>query len=190
MSHKSLLNASLYGILLSIDRDLIRQVVDGGCSCGGRLHRSDYVRKPRGPGWPSAPEFSLRFSACCDREGCRRRATSASTRFLGRRVYLGVMVVLVTALRQGPTPLGTRVLRAEFGVDRRTVERWRGWWRDVFLESRWWRLVRAALVGVTADVPISIVGHLCGFEGGALLANVMRTLAGVGQSPHLPDLAF
>jgi hypothetical protein len=37
-------------------------------------------------------------------EGCRTRLTPVSVRFLGRRVYLGAIVLLACVLRQGPTP--------------------------------------------------------------------------------------
>jgi hypothetical protein len=40
-----------------------------------------------------------RFSFCCDRDGCRNRATPPSVRFLGRKVYLGAVVMLISASR-------------------------------------------------------------------------------------------
>lgn len=187
MSHKKLLDASLCGLLLEIDQDLMRAVLERGCSCGGRLHRSNYMRKPRGAGWPSDPSYSVRYSACCDQEGCRQRATSSSVRFLGRRVFLGVLVVLVSALRQGPTPTRMRVLTDEFGVDRRTVERWQRWWRDEFKGSRCWRLVRARLVEVGEVMPGSIMEHLKELGERERLIAAMRLLAGVGRSAGLPD---
>ena len=67
--------------------------------CGGPLHRGDYPRKPRGGLSPSAAEaFGRRFSLCCGREGCRRRATPPSVRFLGRRVYVGAVVIVASAI--------------------------------------------------------------------------------------------
>lgn len=61
------------------------------------MHRADYDRKPRG-----GPEhWSERHSFCCDQDGCRRRHTPPSVRFLGRKVYVGFVVVLKTALHQG-----------------------------------------------------------------------------------------
>jgi hypothetical protein len=48
------------------------------------------------------------LSLCCSRDGCRRRMTPPSVRFLGRRVYLGAVLVLVSAMQQGSLP-GRRV---------------------------------------------------------------------------------
>ena len=48
-----------------------------------------------------------------------------SVRFLGRKVYLGAVVVLVAAMRQGPSPRRVRELSELFGADRRTIARWR-----------------------------------------------------------------
>jgi hypothetical protein len=60
-------------------------------------------------------------------------------RFLGRRVYFGVAVVLVTAMAYGATPRRAAGLRAQLGVDRHTLVRWRQWWREHFPASRFWR---------------------------------------------------
>ena len=69
--------------------------------------------------------------------------TPASLRFLGRRVYLGLIVVLVAALRHGPSPTRVRKLREPTGVSRRTVERWCRWWRSGFVETPFWQIARA-----------------------------------------------
>ena len=42
------LDASLWAILLSLDRDLAERTRAGACACGGPLHASPYARKPRG----------------------------------------------------------------------------------------------------------------------------------------------
>ena len=58
-------------------------------------------------------------------EGCRRRHTPPSVRFLGRRVYVGLVVVLVSAMRHGLTAPRVQRLREQLGIDRQTLERWR-----------------------------------------------------------------
>ena len=98
-----------------------------------------YPRKPRGGPANLSPERERRFSFCCDRGGCRGRATPPSVRFLGRRVYFGVTVVLVTAMAHGTTPRRSAELRAQLGVDRRTLSRWRRWWQEHFPASPFWR---------------------------------------------------
>jgi len=61
-----------------------------------------------------------------------------SVRFLGRRVYLALAVVLVSARRAGPTPAAAR-LGTQLGVARRTVARWGEWWREQFPLTPLWR---------------------------------------------------
>lgn len=147
MCHTYLSDARLFSLLLDIDRDLAERTKGARCPfCGATLHIANYPRKPRGvEGLSLGVEFSWRFSFCCGREGCRRRATPPSVRFLGRTVYLSVVVMLITALRQGPTPPGVKKLKAELGVDRRTLKRWQAWWREVFPRGAFWAQARRQL---------------------------------------------
>lgn len=154
------LDASLGHRLLQIDRDLAEKARAKGCECGGPLHAAPYRRKPRGDLDLGAneDEFAVRFSFCCGVEGCRKRTTPPSARFLDRRVYLGVIVVLVGALRQGPTRMRVRVLHERLGVSRRTVERWHAWWHDEFPSTHCWRALRALLTcGSDERPPRSLV---------------------------------
>ncbi len=92
--------AKFFEGLLEVDRGELERAQRSGCPhCGGRLDRADYPRKPRGlPSDPLVDElFGTRFSLCCSREGCRRRLTPPSVRFLGRRVYVGAVVMLAAA---------------------------------------------------------------------------------------------
>ncbi len=134
-----LADQQLYQLLDIVDVDLLQQAREKGCLlCSGRLHRSDYDRKPRG-----GPQWELRFSLCCAEEGCRRRHTPPSVRFMGRRVYAGLVVVLVSAMIHGLKPERVKVLREALKIDRRTLERWRQWWLGIFVDSSFWREARA-----------------------------------------------
>ena len=134
-----LADQQVYQLLEKVDADLAEEVRLKDCSwCAGKLHRSDYERKPRG-----GPQWDLRFSLCCAREGCRRRHTPPSVRFMGRRVYAGLVVVLVSAMIHGLKPERVQRLREVLGIDRRTLERWRQWWLGAFVESSFWREARA-----------------------------------------------
>ena len=136
---KHLADQELFQLLEIVDADLTEQARAKGCLlCGGKLHRSDYDRKPRG-----GPLWDVRFSLCCAQEGCRRRHTPPSVRFMGRRVYAGLVVVLVSAMIQGLKPERVKLLREALGIDRRTLERWRQWWLGLFVASSFWREVRA-----------------------------------------------
>jgi TniQ len=95
-----LADQQVYQLLEKVDVDLTEEARQQGCArCGGKLHRSDYDRKPRG-----GPQWELRFTLCCAREGCRRRHSPPSVRFMGRRVYAGLVVVLVSAMLHGLNP--------------------------------------------------------------------------------------
>lgn len=134
-----LADQKLSQLLEKIDTEVFDEVRSKGCLlCGGKLHRSDYERKPRG-----GPQWDVRFSLCCAKEGCRKRNTPPSVRFMGRRVYAGLVVVLVSAMVHGLKPERVKLLREALGIDRRTLARWRQWWLVTFLESSFWREARA-----------------------------------------------
>jgi hypothetical protein len=154
MYHELVRGATFWALLFSIDRDLARIAREKGCGCGGRLHSADYPRKPRGSGEDLAELACVRLSFCCDRDGCRKRVTPPSVRFLGRKVYLGAVVVLVSALRQGPTPHRVRELSKLFGADRRTIARWQGYWRDHFPQTPFWKVARGRLRPTVENVTL------------------------------------
>lgn len=138
-----LANPLLHQYLGKIDTELAEIVRQGGClhCLVGVLHSAKYKRKPRGGQKECLEE--RRHSFCCDQEGCRKRHTPPSVRFLGRRVYWGVIVVLVSAAHHGITPERMRILREALGIDRRTLERWRQWWLESFVQSPFWKVARA-----------------------------------------------
>ncbi len=142
MCHALLSDSTLWKLLSRFDEDLAADVRERGCRCGGALHSASYPRKPRGALSDPGPEYCRRLSLCCARDGCRKRSTPPSVRFLGRRVYLGAVVVLASALREGITARRAEDLRSLLGVGLRTLRRWRTWWRGAFLESGLWKGVR------------------------------------------------
>ena len=85
--------------------------------------------------------------------------TPPSVRFLGPKVYLGAIVILISAMRQGPTPRRVRELSTRFGADRRTIARWQVFWREHFPQTPFWKIARARLVPVVEIVclPYSLV---------------------------------
>lgn len=176
-------DSRLYTFLLDVDRDLALQAQGSRCRfCGGTLHSASYLRKPRGlpAGVDPGPAYPVRFSFCCSVEGCRRRHTPPSVRFLGAKVYLGVMVALLTAMRQGPTPQSQRTLGGIFGVDRRTLGRWQVWWQSVFAESEFWRRMKARFVPPIppADLPTSLIDR---FQGDTLRVRIVRMLKFISE---------
>jgi len=140
--HRLLGDARFHLLQLKFDEDLAAVARAARCAkCGGRLDAANYPRKPRGA--TELPEdYETKFSFCCATEGCRRRNTPPSVRFLGRRVYLGAVVVLACAMQQGATPVRARRLRELLGVSLRTLARWREWWSEIFVESKFWKAAK------------------------------------------------
>jgi hypothetical protein len=148
-----------YELLLGFDRQIADAAHADRCQkCGAALHWGSYERKPRGVPAGLGLQHRRRFSLCCAAEGCRKRETPGSLRFLGRKVFFGAMVVLISAMQSGLNPSRMRRLKALVGVSRRTVLRWRNWWRTVFTDSPFWRAHRAlAPFASTADLPASLL---------------------------------
>jgi hypothetical protein len=141
----------LYALLRRYDADLAARARAAGCACGGRLHSAAYMRKPRGGPDGLDEGYGRRDSFCCALKGCRRRTTPMSLRFLGRRVYLGVVVLLATTMQNGPTPTRAMRLRELLGTSVRTLRRWRTWWSELFSRSALWKAVRKS-TGPSATV--------------------------------------
>ncbi len=156
--------ASFQSFLLAVDEDLAEETRKKGCPCGGRLHCANYPRKPRGAGLELTEFQRQRLSFCCDRDGCRKRATPPSVRFLGRKVYLAAIVILVSAMRQGPTPRRVRELSERFDADESTIVRWQTFWREHFPQTSFWKVARAGFVtlGEIVSLPYSLVDTFLG----------------------------
>ena len=81
-----LADAKFHEQLLVFDRDLAASARAARCRlCGGALHSASYDRKPRGGPAGLGQEYAERFSFCCAVDGCRKRTTPPSLRFLGRQ---------------------------------------------------------------------------------------------------------
>ena len=137
MCHVLLQDPAFFLFLFAHDEEFAAQTRADGCSCGGVLHSARYPRKPRGCPAQVREHYSWRLSFCCAR--CDRRATPASVRFLGRRVYVAVVLTLVSP-RGGTTVQG---LAKQLSVPVRTLNRWRAWWRRDFLRTAFWQSMRA-----------------------------------------------
>lgn len=136
-------STNLFHLLHRIDTDLAAQQQKAGCPfCGGSLHYSNYQRKPRGG--PILPEnFSIRLSLCCSREECRRRTLPKSTLFMDRRVYFRVVILIITTLSQSkPQEYSKNRLSKMIDADRKSINRWLDYFRELFPESRTWQTVR------------------------------------------------
>ncbi len=142
---------NLFYLLHRIDIDLAEQKKLAGCPyCGGPLHHSNYERKPRGGSYNLPDEICIRLSFCCGREKCRSRTLPPSTLFMDRRVYFRGVVLIVLTLRQhSPRQNSKAQLMRLFGVSRQTINRWLGFFKDIFPNSGTWKRIRGM---VSVDV--------------------------------------
>ena len=173
MCHATLQDPKLYSFLLLIDQDLAAQARSAGCSCGGVLHSARYPRKPRGAPRGLREQFQSRLSFCC--AVCRRRITPESVRYLGRRVYLAAIVVLVSAMRNGLNANREQRLTEFLRVPRRTLERWRSWWLEQFVQTSFWK---GACARFTPPVDMGALpaSLLVRFSGEGLRARLIESL--------------
>ena len=189
MYQSVLADARFYALLHRIDGDIAAAGQLRGCPhCGGRLDSARYPRKPRGALCALGDEYGYRFSFCCAEEGCRRRMTPPSVRFLGRRVYLGAVVVIASVMLHGPSPARIQALHELFGVSPETAARWQWFWREIFVESRTWRAARG-MFGAIVDaalLPLSLVERFAGAAFDRLVAT-LRLLAPLttGSAGHI-----
>jgi hypothetical protein len=169
----------LYVQLQQLDDDLAAEVRAAGCHCGGRLHSARYPRKPRGGPGEIGAGYMWRQSFCCARDGCRRRVTPPSVRFLGRKVYLGPVVVVLSAIGAALSPMRLCRLREMIGVSLRTVKRWTAWWQSDFASSRFWSAAQGRLVPpapAATTLPGSLLARFDGDEQRQLVS-MMRFIA-------------
>lgn len=174
-----LADATFHELLLACDRDLADATRASACPvCGGVLHSAKFPRKPRGRLCKLGPEHDQRFSFCCAVNGCRKRETPPSLRFLGAKVYLAATVVLIAIMRHGMSNARVRRLNEAIPIARHTIERWRTWWREHFTATPFWQAARAALVPPVehARLPASLIERFAGSDADRLIA-LLRFIA-------------
>jgi hypothetical protein len=127
-------DSRFFQALLAIDKANAEKTQSLGCPfCGGVLDVANYPRKPRG--FAETGEPVMRLSFCCRRQGCRKRTMPESVRFLGRKVYSGLVVVLAAF---------ESAVQVALGLCRQTLSRWRVYWSEVLrLSSPFWKGRRA-----------------------------------------------
>jgi hypothetical protein len=161
--HAFVLDDKFFSCLQEIDQEIARQVARAGCPwCGGALDRPDDDRKTRVDRFIAATvEPPLRrISFCGRRERCRRRCTPPSVVFLGRRVYLGVVVIVASAIAW----LQRALARPATQVPARTLRRWATWWRTELPVTSLFVALRGLLASPvdTARLPCSLLERLTG----------------------------
>ncbi len=177
MCHLNARNPNFYHLLLHIDQDFAEQTRAQRCRCGGVLHSARYPRKPRGLPGEARSCCDFRYSFCC--ADCRCRTTPFSVRFLGRRVYAGAIMVVVSATRASAgTAVAMRQLDA-LGVPPSTIARWRQWWATDFVNSPFWALGQAMFVPPveTGRAPASLLERFAATQPAEPLLYLLRWLS-------------
>jgi hypothetical protein len=101
-----------------------------------------------------------------------------SLRFLGRNVYLAATIILAAVLDEGVTAARMRRLKDLVGVDRRSLERWRRWWRDIFTVTPFWQIARAAFMPPVDEerLPAAMLERFCGSSASERMIALLRFL--------------
>ena len=137
--------------LCHFDHDLFLAAKAKGCPhCGAPLDTANYNRKTRG----MREDQEIRYSLCCRREGCRKRLTPRSVRFLGRKVY-GAWVVILAV--EYCSELG---LKGQ--IARQTIARWRFFWKERLSQNNSFMQWARSLLppgAIVSDNPVSILCH-------------------------------
>jgi hypothetical protein len=79
---------------------------------------------------------------------------------------------LISTMQLGTTPCRLARLSVVAGIDRRTLARWRAWWRSTFSDSRFAAVARAAVATPIdiASLPASLLDRFAGDVRGRLIA--------------------
>ncbi len=159
--HTLLQSPQFFQLLLQIDAELAAQMHATLCQCGGVLHRANYPRKPKACPEEVLADFQSRWSFCCNL--CRKRSTPMSVRFLGRRVYVALAVVVLAVKRNKINAATTQASEA-LGVPERTIARWRQWWLQFFCATTLWQAQCARFMPSVelTELPQSLVTRFTG----------------------------
>lgn len=101
-------------------------------------------------------------------------------RYLGRKVYVGAVVIVASAVGGAALAAGLRPPRRIEGVLARTVGRWLTWWQTVFALGPFWREAKAffATPVEIAPLPASLLARF-GRAGAASVETLLRFIAPV-----------
>jgi hypothetical protein len=172
--HTLLQSLRFFQFLLQIDADLAAQMHATPCACGGVLHRANYPRKPKACRQEIIGDFKSRWSFCCNL--CRKRSTPMSVRFLGRRVYVALAVV-VLAVKRNKINAATTQAGEAIGVPERTITRWRQWWLHTFCATPLWQAQSGRFMPSVelSELPQSLMARFTGTAHEAM-GNLLRFL--------------
>jgi hypothetical protein len=153
--HSILTDPSFPSFLAKIDAEIAELFRDQGCNCGGKLHRSNFLRSLGfGLTEESDKAARVRYSFSCAEDGCRKRMTPPSLRFIHGKWFLSVVIIFMSALQHGLTGERRAELIRHLGVSNQMINRWRKWWQETFVKSAMWRTWRSRCVVESGDAVV------------------------------------
>ena len=191
MYHPLLTDARFHNSLFDLDRLIAEQVRQEPCRlCHGNLHQSHFPRKPRGVPDGTHADYSIRFSYCCGTDGCRKRFTPPSMRFLSRKVYSSVVIILIFLLKpntdESRTETINRLLGTTLSVE--TLRRWRHFWTKDVPQTHTWRRLPVHQ-SHSQELPKSLLA-LFEITGKQSLIMGLKLMLPLSAGVHLFDVPF
>ncbi len=169
-------NKSLFYRLYLIDKKVAEKYRKKPCPyCNSTLHYANYPRKPRGESNSLQEECFIRFSLCCSKEGCRRRLIPPSCRFMGRKVYWQVVILVTISDGQNKSSdTSTFKLSSLLGIPHNTIKRWIDFFRNIFPSSQQWQRLRGLITSTikNTELPASLINYFLTSKSSALHALV------------------
>lgn len=159
MYHSLLTDARFHNSLFDLDRLIAEQVRQAQCPlCHGHLNQSHFPRKPRGVPEGTHPDYHIRFSLCCATEGCRKRFTPPSMRFLSRKVYSCVVIFLIFLLKPSSDESRIEKLNTLLGTQLsvETLRRWRHFWTKEVPQTQTWKRLALSHT-LSQSLPVSLL---------------------------------
>jgi hypothetical protein len=176
MSHARAFWLKFHADLFAADLAAAERIRSEGCSrCRkGRLCVANYPRKARGLDDEAERQgrYDVRLSFCCSGDGCRRRTTPPSVRFLGRHVFVAALVLLAVSASSGATS-------ATPPPARQTRRRWRSFWQERLLGSALFiEMIASRMTSPldSAEMPYALLDRLRGDRPSRVFA-MLRLLA-------------
>lgn len=144
-----------FSFLLQIDRSISNAAHQVPCShCGGKLDWANFRRAGYGLPDDADPMCRLRFSLCCRTDGCRKRMTPESVRFLHGIAYTTIVLVLLSCIQHGLSPSRAEALTKKLKVSRQTITRWIAWWRKHVVPSAFWKERRGRFMPILDEAKL------------------------------------
>ena len=174
MCHALLQDPVFFRFLKLIDEEFAAETRLGRCRrCNAALHSADFPRKPRGIPASVVDDYSKRLSFTCGR--CDKRATPKSVRFLGRRVYVAVVLMLASS----PGATQGQALCDLLTIPQRTVSRWRSWWSRDFVGTAFWQSMRErfSIPVLVERLPQSLLERFAGDTCAMRMLQLLRFVA-------------